>query len=240
MNLLFLQLMSNIKVLYIEDELSLGKITSDMLIKNGFDVQWVQDGLKALDAFAPGVFHICVVDIMLPGMDGYSLVKGIRQKDADIPVIFLTARSLTEDVIKGFETGGNDYVKKPFSIEELIVRMNALLKRTVRPSIQEETYQSVFNISGYRFDHSIMELTHGKTKIILTHLENELLYRLVMNKNDVVPRQKVLLELWKDDSFFNARSMDVFITKLRKYFSADDSISIVNIRGIGYKLIVRQ
>ena len=187
--------MNNIKVLYAEDELSLGKITNDMLIKNGFHVQWVQDGLKALDVFATGNFNICVIDIMMPGMDGYSLVKEIREKDEDIPVIFLTARSLTEDVVKGFDTGGYDYLKKPFSIEELIARMNSLLKRSARSTVQEETHDTVFNIASYTFNYAVMELTRGETKIDLTHLENELLYRLVLNKNEVLQRQKVLLEL---------------------------------------------
>lgn len=231
--------MDNIKVLYVEDELSLGKITSDMLSKNGFTVQWVLDGLKAIDVFVPGHFDICVVDIMMPGMDGYSLVKEIRKKDPDVPVIFLTARSLTEDVVKGFETGGNDYLKKPFSIEELIVRMKSLLKRGGKNAAEAEEEETVFAIGSYTLDRAAMELSLGGKKITLTHLENELLYRLVINKNSVLERQKVLLDLWGDDSFFNARSMDVFITKLRKYLAADDSISIVNIRGIGYKLIIR-
>ncbi|TRW23559.1 response regulator transcription factor [Flavobacterium zepuense] len=231
--------MDSINVLFVEDELSLGKITGDMLTKNGFTVQWAQDGLRGLEAFVPGKFDICVVDIMMPGMDGYSLVKEIRKQDTDIPVIFLTARSLAEDVVKGFETGGNDYLKKPFSIEELVVRMNALLKRTSKPAVAPDAI-TLYNIGEYRFNRTRMELSRADKRIILTHLENELLYRLIANKNEVLPRQNVLLELWKDDSFFSARSMDVFITKLRKYFSEDPAVSIVNIRGIGYKIIVRE
>lgn len=226
------------RVLYAEDETSLAKITGDILAKNGFSVQWVQNGKKALEFFMRGEFDICVIDIMMPGLDGYTLVKEIRKKDAAVPIIFLTARSLTEDVIKGFETGCNDYLKKPFSIEELMVRMNALLKRINRPA-EAEPGVTAFTIGKYTFDYATMELSGGKTKIVLTNLENELLYRLVTHKNTVLQRQKVLLELWGDDTFFNARSMDVFITRLRKYFSADDSVSIVNIRGIGYKMIIR-
>ena len=232
--------MSEVRVLYAEDELALGRITNDMLIKNGFNVKWVHDGSAALDAFSPGSFDICVVDIMMPGMDGYSLVKEIRKADANVPVIFLTARSLTEDVIKGFETGGNDYLKKPFSIEELIVRMNSLLRRTTKTIKQEEQLQSKFTIGQYHFDYSTMELTSVEKNISLTNLENELLLRLIANKNMVLQRQRVLLDLWGDDTFFAARSMDVFITKLRKHFSDDDTISIVNIRGVGYKMIVKE
>lgn len=232
--------MSDIRVLYAEDELSLGRITNDMLVKNGFNVKWVHDGTAALDAFLPGSFDICVIDIMMPGLDGYSLVKEIRKADADIPVIFLTARSLTEDVVKGFETGGNDYLKKPFSIEELIVRMNALLKRTAKPMMEEEQQPAKFTIGKYNFDYSLMELSSEGKNIVLTNLENELLLRLITNKNAVLQRQRVLLDLWGDDTFFAARSMDVFITKLRKHFSDDDTISIVNIRGVGYKMIVKQ
>jgi DNA-binding response OmpR family regulator len=232
--------MDNIRVLYVEDELSLGKITGDMLSKNGYIVQWAQDGLKALETFKPGQFDICVIDIMLPGMDGYTLVKEIRKQDAHVPIIFLTARSLTEDVVKGFDIGGNDYLKKPFSIEELVVRMNSLLKRASKTTESMPDAVTVYTIGKYSFDRAAMELTHAGKTIILTNLENELLYRLITHKNEVLPRQNVLLELWKDDSFFSARSMDVFITKLRKHFADDASISIVNIRGIGYKMIVKE
>lgn len=228
--------MTNAKILYLEDELSLGKITSDMLTKSGFTVDWIADGRKGLEAFNAKGYSICVVDIMMPGLDGYTFVKEVRKSNASIPIIFLTARSLTEDVIKGFETGGNDYMRKPFSIEELIVRINSLLNRVPKPDEQKQT---VFEIGKYTFDYDTMELKGGDKTVVLTNLENEVLYRLVVNKKAVVERQKILIELWGDDTFFNARSMDVFITKLRRYLSGDPSLSIVNIRGIGYKLITR-
>src|SRR6218665_72868 len=228
--------MTNAKILYLEDEDSLGKITRDILVKNGFTVDLITDGRKALESFTKNSYSICVVDIMVPGIDGYTFVKEIRKKDATIPVIFLTARSLTDDVIKGFEIGGNDYLKKPFSIEELIVRINSLLNRVPKPA---SDVQQEFTIGKFTFNYSTMELVSDSKTVLLTNLENELVHRLILNKNSVLERQTVLIELWGDDTFFNARSMDVFITKLRKYFAEDSSISIVNIRGKGYKMIVK-
>jgi DNA-binding response OmpR family regulator len=228
--------MNNAKILYLEDEQSLGKITRDVLFKNGFTVEWVEDGKKALELFKNNSYSICVVDIMVPGIDGYTFVKEIRKLDANIPVIFLTARSLTDDVVKGFEIGGNDYLKKPFSIEELIVRINSLLNRVPKPASQT---QETFTLGVFNFNYATMELVSDSKTVLLTNLENELVYRLILNKNSIVERQKVLIELWGDDTFFNARSMDVFITKLRKYFAEDPTISIVNIRGKGYKMIVK-
>ena len=228
--------MTNAKILYIEDEQSLGKITRDMLVKNGFTVDWIMDGRKGLEAFNNNSYSICVVDIMVPGIDGYTFVKEVRKTDAVIPVIFLTARSLTDDVIKGFEIGGNDYLKKPFSIEELIVRINSLLNRMPKPASE---VQQEFELGKFKFNYATMELSSDSKTVVLTNLENELLHRLILNKNSVLERPKVLIELWGDDTYFNARSMDVFITKLRKHLTEDPTISIVNIRGKGYKMIVK-
>jgi DNA-binding response OmpR family regulator len=230
--------MNDLKALYVEDEFSLGKITSDILVRNGYAMTWMQDGSKALGVFKNGEFDICVIDVMLPGMDGYNLTQEIRKVNEEIPIIFLTPRSLTEDVIKGFKMGGNDYLKKPFSIEELIVRMNSLTRRA---SAKENSLKvSEFKIGQFNFSRSAMELKGIDSKIIkLTHIENELLYQLVLSKNEILRRNAVLQELWGNDSLFSARSMDVFISKLRKYLSGDATISIVNIRGIGYKLIVK-
>lgn len=228
----------SVRVLYVEDETALARITTDILLQCGFEVRWVEDGSKALQIFNTESFDIGVIDIMMPGLDGYSLVREIRQKDAAIPIIFLTARSLTEDVVKGFETGCNDYIRKPYSIDELIVRMRALLRRQTEPATVQPQ-QDVYNIGQFAFDYRAMELRNDKDKVVLTHLENELLHRLIKNKDTVLKRQDVLLELWGDDTFFNARSMDVFISKLRKYLSPDKNISIVNIRRIGYKMIIK-
>ena len=221
-------------ILYLEDEESLGSITYDMLLKNGFEVLWIKNGAEGLAIFGSQKFELCIVDIMMPGLDGYSFVKNVRLQDELIPVIFLSARVLPEDVVKGFELGGNDYLKKPFSIEELIARMNALLKKKQKEQLGEQ----IFFIGKYTFNYKQMELSIGDQKIQLSDRTNELLYRLTKNKNNVLNRQQTLIDLWGDDHFFNARSMDVFITKIRKYLSQDAGISIVNIRGIGYKLLV--
>ena len=228
--------MNNIKALYIEDEAGLGKVTSEVLMNNGYSVVWMQDGVKALEVFKNGHFDICIVDIMLPGMDGYTLVENIREINNTVPIIFLSARSLTEDVIKGFKKGGNDYLKKPFSIEELIVRMDSLVSRSISGTSAPED-SNRFNLGVYDFDRHAMALSNGSKVVKLTHLESELLYHLIIRKNEVLSRNQVLIELWGNDSFFNARSMDVFISKLRKYLADDERISIVNIRGKGYKLI---
>ncbi len=226
--------MAEIRLLYLEDEQSLGSITYDMLVKNGFMVHWVQDGRKALELFHTQPFDACVADIMMPGMDGYSFVREIRKADEQIPVIFLSARTLTDDVIKGFEAGGNDYLKKPFSIEELIVRIHALLRR--KPAGADT---GTYTVGRYTFSRTAMELQIGDRVITLTARTNELIHRLVQQQNKVLDRRQTLLELWGDDTLFNSRSMDVFITRIRKYFAEDPNISIVNVRGIGYKLLVR-
>jgi DNA-binding response OmpR family regulator len=225
--------MENITLLYVEDELSLGKITSDTLKKNGFNVIWAKDGFEALEFLSNNKIDICVIDVMLPKLDGFKLVMEIRKNNKLLPVLFLTARVLTEDVLKGFEIGGNDYLKKPFSIEELIFRIKELVKRNNISNIS-----NIYQIGRYVFNYTKMEIYLDDQKIGLTHRENEIIKRLYVNVNDVVNRSEILKELWGDDSYYNGRSLDVFMTKIRKYFSADPSILIKNIRGVGYKLII--
>jgi DNA-binding response OmpR family regulator len=227
--------MNNPGILYVEDEAALARITSDTLRRNDFNVTLADNGLTALELFKTHSYDLLVVDVMMPKMDGYTLVKEIRKINREIPVIFLTARVLTEDVVKGFETGGNDYLRKPFSIEELIVRINELLKRSAAPA-KEPVH--VYELGSYVFNSLKMELVHPEETIQLTHRENEILKRLVQKKNEVTDGRQLLLELWGDDGFYNARSLNVFITKMRKYFHRDDSIAIVNVRAVGYKLIV--
>jgi DNA-binding response OmpR family regulator len=225
--------METITLLYVEDELSLGKITSDTLKKNGFNVIWAKDGFEALEFLSNNKIDICVIDVMLPKLDGFKLVMEIRKNNKLLPVLFLTARVLTEDVLKGFEIVGNDYLKKPFSIEELIFRIKELVKRNNISNIS-----NIYQIGRYVFNYTKMEIYLDDQKIGLTHRENEIIKRLYVNVNDVVNRSEILQELWGDDSYYNGRSLDVFMTKIRKYFSADPSILIKNIRGLGYKLII--
>jgi len=225
-----------IKVLFVEDEQSLGLIVKESLEVRGFDVKYCQDGKTALAAFGSFKPDICVFDIMMPVKDGYALAQDVRRIDTQTPIIFLTARSQTPDVVKGFEVGGNDYIKKPFSMEELIVRIHARLSSASDAQPQEDK-TILFNIGKYLFDakKQTLELPHKVSK--LTHREAEVLRLLCINKNRVLERSYVLKKVWGDDNFFNARSMDVFITKLRKHLQDDPNVEIINVRGIGYKMV---
>ncbi|MEH6305304.1 response regulator transcription factor [Olivibacter sp. CPCC 100613] len=228
--------MEAVKILVAEDEPFLGKIVKESLELKGFNVLLVQDGLKAYAAFRTWQPTVCVFDIMMPIKDGFSLIEDVRKIDEQMPIIFLTAKSLTNDVVKGFELGCNDYLKKPFSMEELIVRINALLSRSFIKKNNDE--QHVFEIGDFIFNSKSQELNKPKGVVKLSFRESVLLKLLVENKNEVLNRKMALELVWGEDNFFNARSMDVFITKLRKYLKEDKRLEIVNIRGIGYKLII--
>lgn len=224
----------NPSVLLIEDEWQLAQIVKDSLETRGFDMLCAADGREGLRVYREKRPDVIVLDIMMPNMDGFSFAEEVRKADKQTPIIFLTAKSQTADVIKGFETGGNDYLKKPFSMDELIVRIRALLGRFQQaPQPLRETVQ----IGQYVFDYTKQTLTRNDHAEFLSHREAEVLMRLCQHKNRVMERKAVLQELWGDDNFFNARSMDVFITKLRRYLKEDPKIQIVNIRGVGYKLI---
>ncbi|WP_346317004.1 response regulator transcription factor [Chitinophaga sp. YIM B06452] len=224
----------NPRVLLIEDEWQLAQIVKDSLETRGFSMFCAKDGREGLELYREHQPDVIVLDIMMPQMDGFSFAEEVRKGDKQTPIIFLTAKSQTADVIKGFETGGNDYLKKPFSMDELIVRIRALLGRFQQtPQGGEDTVQ----IGQYAFNYTKQTLTRNNHAEFLSHREAEVLMRLCKNKNQVMERKAVLQELWGDDNFFNARSMDVFITKLRRYLKEDPRIQIVNIRGIGYKLI---
>lgn len=224
-------------VLLIEDERALGMIVKDSLEVRGFTVRYATDGDVGLTMFQRERPDIVVADVMMPNLDGFSVAQQIRQTDPDLPILFLTARSQTADVVRGFELGGNDYLKKPFSLDELIVRINALLRRHVgSPSRASETGWVL--IGRYQFDAPKQKLSLDGRDVLLSHREAELLRHLYEQRNQVLERKAVLVELWGDDSFFNGRSLDVFITKLRRHLRDDPSVQIVNVRGIGYKLIV--
>lgn len=228
--------MSKTKVLLVEDEQALGKITSTALGLNEFIVDWAKDGEEGWRLFQEQTYDICVLDIMMPKVDGYTLAKQIRNINAHIPIIFLSARTLTEDIVKGFELGGNDYLRKPYSIEELTIRMRSLLKM----NIAEQPKTAVFKWGMVTYDYDAMKLIVDQTTHLLTFKENEIFNILIHHKSAIVKRSDILMEIWGDDNYFNARSMDVFITKLRKYLAPEPHIKIVNLRGIGYKLILEQ
>lgn len=222
-------------VLLIEDEPALGMIVKDSLEVRGFTVRYATDGDVGLADFRQERPDIIVADVMMPNLDGFSVAQQIRQTDPDVPILFLTARSQTADVVRGFELGGNDYLKKPFSLDELIVRINALLRRNVAAH-PPATSDSV-RIGRYQFDAPKQKLSLDGQDTLLSHREAELLRHLYEQRNQVLERNAVLVELWGDDSFFNGRSLDVFITKLRRHLRDDPQVQIVNVRGIGYKLI---
>ncbi|SFN78349.1 DNA-binding response regulator, OmpR family, contains REC and winged-helix (wHTH) domain [Chitinophaga sp. YR627] len=226
------------KVLLIEDEWQLGQIVKDSLEMRGFEMLYAADGKEGLRLYQEHQPDVVVLDIMMPNMDGFTVTTEIRKLDKTTPIIFLTAKSQTTDVVKGFELGGNDYLKKPFSMDELIVRIKALLERFKNASgAAPAASNDSITIGQYHFNYTKQTLTRNNHTEFLSHREAEILRRLSENLNQVMERKTVLMDLWGDDSFFNARSMDVFITKLRRYLKDDPRVQIVNIRGVGYKLI---
>lgn len=226
--------MEKIHVLLVEDEKTLAMIIKDTLEDQDFTITTAYDGEEGLRTFFDVKPDIVVADVMMPRMDGFEMVRRIRQTDKVTPVLFLTARSAINDVVEGFELGANDYLKKPFGMQELIVRLKALMHKAFIEKVVTHTHE----IGGYHFNAVTQQLTFAGVSEELSHRESEILKRLCENRNEVVSSQSILLELWGDDSFFNARSLHVFITKLRHKLSKDEQIRIVNVRGIGYKLII--
>lgn len=226
------------RILFAEDESILGALIKEALEREPeFDVFWCQNGLDALERVKTALPDLCILDVMMPLMDGFTVAREIRHFAQDVPILFLTARSQTADVLKGFEAGCNDYLRKPFSIEELIVRCKALLRqqRKVSQPILSRQYQ----IGRYVFSADTQSLTLADKTFQLSHKEFALLEQLALNKNALLDRKQALLLLWGEDSFFHARSMDVYISRLRKILAEDKTVSILNIRGYGYKLAVQ-
>ena len=223
-----------IKILLVEDDTNLGFVISDNLRSEGFQVTLCTDGADGFKRFNEEQFHLCVFDVMMPKLDGFSLAREIRKMNSDIPILFLTAKSMTEDKVEGFKAGGDDYLTKPFSTEELQLRVAALLKRVkIQP---EKELEKVIQIGTYTFDTENYTLTHKNFEKGLTKKEAQILKVLCKFKDQVVAREVVLNAVWGQDDYFVGRSLDVFITKLRKYFKEDPSIHIQNIHGIGFKL----
>lgn len=223
------------KVLYVEDEPALGRIVRESLESRNFEVIMVTDGGQAFQSFVDSNPDICILDVMLPNLDGYAIAKKIRERSSTVPIIFVTAKTQTDDVVKGFELGGNDYVRKPFSMEELIVRINNLLSFVNRST---DPKAEIIPIGKLEFNISRYELNGPGGSRKLSHREALLLKILTENKNATVSRKDILMRIWGDDSFFNSRNLDVYITKLRDYLKDDKNIEIITIKGVGYHFAV--
>lgn len=225
------------KILYIEDELFLGKIVSETLQLQGFEVMHLNDGSKVISTLFTFMPQICVLDIMLPDRDGYSVCKEIKDYFPSLPVIFLTAKSETADLVKGFEAGATDYIKKPFSIEELIVRINNQLNLR---SVTQNNNSEIINIGKYTLLASRYELQSPTAMHKLSSREMEILQLLIAAPNKVVPRRDILIKVWGDDSFFNSRTLDVYMRKMRSLFAEDSAIELVTLKGKGYLFLIKQ
>lgn len=225
-------------LLYVEDDIDLSFVTRDNLELKGYEITFCKDGKEAVELFEKQNFDLCILDVMLPEMDGFTVAKKIRQTNEDIPIIFLSARSMKEDRIEGLTAGGDDYITKPFSIEELVLKIEVFLKRN-KISSGKGSNKTVFQIGDYSFNANKMELNHKENTKRLTSRETELLKYLCINRDKVVRKEDILLEVWDSDSYFNSRSLDVFISRLRKYLRNDPSVQINNIHGIGFILSVK-
>jgi DNA-binding response OmpR family regulator len=226
----------SIKVLYVEDEVFLGKIVKETLESRGFEVVMEIDGADVLRTFEDELPDICVLDVMLPHRSGFEIAEDIRKINDDIPILFLTAKTQTEDLVHGFKIGGNDYIRKPFSMEELIVRIENALR--VRKDETLNITGEQINIGGYQFLLNKQVLRKGTIEKKLSYRESELLKYLYKNSNAIIDRRDVLNHIWGNDSFFNSRNLDVYITKIRSYLKEDPQLEILTIKGVGYRFVI--
>jgi DNA-binding response OmpR family regulator len=221
------------KILLVEDDPNLGFVIKDNLLLKGYDVTLRQDGESAEQVFQQEPFDLCVFDIMMPKKDGFSLARTIREKDRNIPILFVTAKTMLEDKIEGFQAGGDDYITKPFSMEELFLRIEVFLKRSSTPR------ENVVPLGNYVFDKQNLVLKHPAGDKTLTQKESDVLTLLCQHRDRVLKREEILKQVWGDDDYFLGRSMDVFISKLRKYLRDDPAVQIVNYHGVGFRLEVK-
>lgn len=227
----------NAQILFVEDDPNLSMVLRDYLEMIGYKVDHAKDGEEGLKFFLGGNYHLLILDVMMPKKDGFTLAAEIRQQNQTIPIIYLTAKNMKEDRIKGFQTGCDDYITKPFSTEELSLRIKAILKRCYTDNLQnEQSEEQVYNIGKFIFDTSNMTLKSAESERRLTRKESGLLKLLCQNSNNLLPREVALETVWGDNDYFIGRSMDVFITKLRKYLKDDPDVKITNVHGIGFKL----
>lgn len=225
------------RLLFVEDDPTLAYLVKTSLEEEGFAVMHISDGSEALKTYYKITPDLVILDVMMPKLNGFKVAEAIRATNRKVPIIFLTAKVQSQDVVKGFKSGANDYIRKPFAMEELLIRIKALLQREGLLHLQQEEALS-FQIGAYFFNSKKQELVHKGVTRKLTSKESELLKLLCKNSNKLLPKSNILLKIWKDDSFFNSRSMDVFISRLRKYLKEDSEVILLNVRGEGYKLII--
>ena len=231
------------KILLVEDDQNFGDVLRSFLEVHDYDVTLAQDGMAGLEAYRKGNWDLLIFDVMMPKLSGFELAKKVRENDQQTPIIFLTAKAMKDDVLAGFELGADDYITKPFNSEELLARMNVILRRSAVP-VDPKNEQTEFEFGQFHFNFPLRILTHTaakgeKTKEKLSPKEAQLLRLFAINKNDVLSRSEALTKIWGEDNYFTARSMDVFVTKLRKYLKLDEQIEIVNIHGNGFQLLIR-
>jgi len=229
----------NKKILLVEDDQNFGAILKDYLSLNDFDVTLAKNGMEGFEKFKKGNYDLCILDVMMPYKDGYTLAKEIRKKNKEVPIVFLTAKSMKEDVLKGYKVGADDYLNKPFDSEVLLFKIKAILQRKATDT-KNEHLNFEFQIGKFHLNSKLRFLTFEKTEPIkLSPKENELLKMLAIYENDLMPRELALTKIWRDDNYFTSRSMDVYIAKLRKYLKLDEDVEILNIHGEGFRLVVK-
>lgn len=234
---------NNSNILLVEDDMNFGDVLRSYLEMHDYQVTLATDGMAGLEAFNKGNYDLCIFDVMMPKKDGFSLAKDVREKNKEVPIIFLTAKAMKDDVLKGFKIGADDYITKPFNSEELLFRIQAILRRTQgKPDPREDIKE--FEIGKFHFNYPLRILSNtddsSDEKYKLSPKESQLLKMFAVHKNDVLPRSQALTKIWGEDNYFTARSMDVFVTKLRKYLKSDENIEIVNIHGNGFQLLITE
>ncbi|TVZ25354.1 DNA-binding response OmpR family regulator [Gillisia sp. Hel_I_86] len=229
----------NKKILLVEDDPNFGTVLKDYLAMNDYEVTHAKNGMEGFEKFKKDDFDLCILDVMMPYKDGFTLAKEIRDKNEDVPIIFLTAKAMKEDVLKGYKVGADDYLNKPFDSEVLLMKIKAIMQRKTTDSVADSK-QFEFQVGGLHLNSKLRFLTYkDKEPIKLSPKENELLRLLALHENDLMPRELALTKIWRDDNYFTSRSMDVYIAKLRKYLKVDENVEILNIHGEGFRLVVK-
>lgn len=235
--------MANQRILLVEDDQNFGDVLKSYLEMHDYDVTLATDGIEGYDRYRRAEFDLCIFDVMMPRKDGFTLAREIRERDTEMPIIFLTAKNLKQDVLEGFKIGADDYISKPFNSEELLLRIQAILKRSARPADPNDDLKE-FDIGNYHFNYPLRVLTYQanekEEKEKLSPKEAHLLRMFCIHRNDVLTRSEALTKIWGEDNYFTARSMDVFVTKLRKYLKKDSKIEIENIHGNGFRLVINE